>query len=71
MKFAAKPRRELGVRTIFNMVGPLTNPAGVRRHLIGAYHGKVAEKLAGAFSRLDARLACVVHSSEGMDEIGL
>lgn len=69
MKFAAKPRAELGVRTIFNMVGPLTNPAGVQRQLVGTYHEKVAANLAGALEQLEASKACVVHSGDGMDEV--
>ncbi|RPJ49585.1 MAG: anthranilate phosphoribosyltransferase, partial [Methanobacteriota archaeon] len=48
MKFAAKPRTELGVRSIFNMVGPLTNPAGVKRQLIGVYQLRITSLLAGA-----------------------
>jgi anthranilate phosphoribosyltransferase len=71
MKFAAKPRTELGVKSIFNMVGPLTNPAGVRRQLIGTYHQNVAEKVSGALRNLDVDTACVVHSADGMDEVTL
>jgi anthranilate phosphoribosyltransferase len=48
MKYAAKPRTELGVRSIFNIVGPLTNPAGVKRQLIGTYHPRALQLLAGA-----------------------
>jgi anthranilate phosphoribosyltransferase len=71
MKFAAKPRGELGFRTIFNILGPITNPAGVRKQVVGAYHTTVASNLAGALSKLDADCACVVHSSDGMDEVSL
>jgi anthranilate phosphoribosyltransferase len=71
MKHAAKPRNELGVRSIFNMVGPLTNPAGVKRQLIGVYQPHVAPILAGALQKLDAKKACVVHSDDGMDEVTL
>jgi anthranilate phosphoribosyltransferase len=71
MKHAAKPRVELGVRTIFNMLGPLTNPAGVRRQLIGTFSRDVAERLACALQRLSAVKACVVHSDDGLDEISV
>lgn len=71
MKYAARTRAELGVRTIFNMLGPITNPAGVRRHMIGAFHRRAASQLAGALKELDADKACVVHSDDGTDEITL
>ncbi len=71
MKHAAKPRLELGLRTIFNMLGPLTNPAGVHHQVIGTYAGGVAGKLAEAARDLGSTRACVVHNSEGMDEVGL
>ncbi len=69
MKYAGKPRAELGVRTIFNMVGPLTNPAGVRRQLMGVYSAEVSKLLAGALRKLDSEKACVVHSEDGLDEV--
>jgi anthranilate phosphoribosyltransferase len=71
MKHAAKPRMELGVRSIFNMVGPLTNPAGVKRQLVGVYNAQVAPLLAGALQKLGAEKACVVHSDDGLDEVTL
>jgi anthranilate phosphoribosyltransferase len=71
MKHAAKPRVELGFRTIFNMLGPITNPAGVKKQLIGAYQTTVASNLAGALAKLETGRACVVHSSDGMDEVSL
>jgi anthranilate phosphoribosyltransferase len=71
MRHAADPRREIGVRTIFNMLGPLTNPAGVRRQVIGAFRPDAARVLAQAAVRLAARRACVVHNGAGMDEVGL
>ena len=71
MKHAAKPRMELGVRSIFNMVGPLTNPAGVKRQLIGVYKAQVAPLLAGALQKLGAEKACIVHSEDGLDEVTL
>jgi anthranilate phosphoribosyltransferase len=71
MKSAAKARTELGVRTIFNMLGPITNPAGVRKQLVGTYAPDVASTLAGALSQLHTQRACVVHSHDGMDEVTL
>lgn len=69
MKHVAKARTELGIRSIFNMLGPLTNPARVRKQVIGTYHPLVAQKLAHASSLLDALHVCVVHSTDGVDEI--
>ncbi len=71
MKYAAKPRTELGVRSFFNIIGPLTNPAGVKRQLVGVYNPHVALILAGALQKLGAEKACVVHSNDGMDEVTL
>ena len=71
MKYAAKPRVELGVRSFFNILGPLTNPAGVKRQLIGTYHPQAMHLLAGALQKLSADKACVVHSDDGMDEVTL
>ncbi len=71
MKAVAKARTELGVRTIFNMLGPLTNPAQVKRGLIGTYNSSVAGKLAGVLRRSQMKKAYVVHSDDGMDEIAL
>jgi anthranilate phosphoribosyltransferase len=71
MKHAARPRQEMGIRTIFNIVGPLTNPAGVRRQVIGTFHPSIAGKIAGALRKMDANKAYVVHSADGMDEVSL
>jgi anthranilate phosphoribosyltransferase len=71
MKAVAKPRAELGVRTLFNLLGPLTNPARVKRALIGTFNPKVAQKLADVLSRSNMRRAFVVQSEDGMDEISL
>jgi anthranilate phosphoribosyltransferase len=71
MKAVAKARAELGVRTIFNMLGPLTNPARVKHALIGTFNPTIAEKLAGVLSRSEMKRAFVVHSDDGMDEITL
>jgi anthranilate phosphoribosyltransferase len=71
MKSVAGPRTQLGVRTIFNMLGPITNPGGVRRQLVGTYHPSVAERLAGALRRLEADRACVVFGHGGIDEVSV
>jgi anthranilate phosphoribosyltransferase len=71
MKYAAKPRTELAVRTIFNILGPLTNPAGVRRQVVGTYAAPAAPLVAEALRRLGARKACVVHSDDGLDEVSV
>jgi anthranilate phosphoribosyltransferase len=71
MKYAARPRQEMGVRTIFNVVGPMTNPAGVRRQVVGTFHPAIAGKIAGALRKMDARRAFVVHAEDGMDEVSL
>ncbi len=71
MKYVAKTRKELGTRTIFNILGPITNPADVKRQLIGAYHPVVASHLAEALAILRTGRACVVHSDNGMDEVSL
>ena len=71
MKHAIGPRREIGARTVFNALGPLTNPAGARRQLIGVYDGGLTEKLAGVLNELGSERAFVVHGSDGLDEITL
>jgi anthranilate phosphoribosyltransferase len=71
MKFAAKPRGELGVKTLFNIMGPMTNPAGVAHQLVGAFSLDAAEKMAEVFSELGAERVLVVHSDDGLDEISL
>ena len=69
MKHAAPVRRELGTRTIFNVLGPLTNPAGVRAGVFGVYAADVARTVADALSVLDSRRAFVVHGAHGVDEL--
>lgn len=71
MKHAAKPRRELGVRSIFNMLGPLTNPAGAHCQLIGVYAPELTEMFAHALRNLGARRAFIVHGHDGLDEISV
>lgn len=69
MRFAASVRKTLGFRTLFNLLGPLTNPAGVRRHVIGVPRESYAEIFSCALVRLGAERAMVVSGSGGMDEI--
>lgn len=69
MKHAMGPRRELGVRTIFNMLGPLTNPAGAKCQLLGVFSPQLTEPLAHVLRALGSRRAFVVHGHDGMDEI--
>lgn len=71
MKHAAPVRRELGVKTIFNILGPLTNPAGASHHLIGVFHPDLVGILVRVLQRLGSRRALVVHGMEGMDEISI
>lgn len=69
MKYAVNPRRELGFRTVFNLLGPLTNPAGAQCQLIGVYDFALTTKVAQALSELGVTRAMVVHSQDGLDEI--
>lgn len=69
MKHAALPRKELGVRTIFNMLGPLANPAGARGQLLGVFAPELTEPLARVLRDLGSRRAWVVHGMDGLDEI--
>ncbi|SNR70165.1 anthranilate phosphoribosyltransferase [Desulfurobacterium atlanticum] len=69
MANVVKPRKDLGVRTIFNILGPLTNPAGAKKQLMGVFNGDLTEKLAKVLSVLGVERACVVHGFDGMDEI--
>jgi len=68
MKYAIGPRREIGIRTIFNMLGPLTNPAGATAQLIGVYDPALTEMFAGVLKNLGTKRAFVVHGSDGLDE---
>ena len=69
MKYAMGPRRELAVRTIFNMLGPLTNPAGAKGQIIGVFHPELTEPFAEVLNALGSRRALIVHGQDGMDEI--
>ena len=68
MKYAIGPRREIGIRTIFNMLGPLTNPAGATCQLIGVYDAKLTEMFAAVLKNLGTRRAFIVHGADGLDE---
>jgi anthranilate phosphoribosyltransferase len=71
MKYAAGPRAELGMRTLFNVLGPMTNPAGVKRQLIGVYDDKLCRPVANVLARLGSERVMVVHSDDGLDEISI
>ena len=71
MKHAAPVRKELGVRTIFNILGPLTNPAGAANHLIGVFHPDLVGIHVRVLQRLGSRRAIVVYGKDGMDEVSL
>lgn len=71
MRFVGPARREMGIRTVFNILGPLTNPAGARHQLIGVGHPEISGKLARALQTLGAQHAVLVHDGDGLDELGL
>ena len=71
MKYAIGPRREIGIRTVFNILGPLTNPAGAKMQLLGVYDGALTSVLAEVLGRLGSTRAMVVHGEDGLDEITL
>jgi len=71
MRHAARARTEIGLRSIFNMLGPLTNPAGANCQLLGVYAPELTEMFAQALSHLGARQAMVVHGHDGLDEISV
>ncbi len=71
MRHAAPVRREIGIRTVFNILGPLTNPAGAQRQLIGVAYPQLGEKMAEVMRLLGSQRTLVVHGDGGMDEISL
>ncbi|RJG17120.1 anthranilate phosphoribosyltransferase [Alcanivorax profundi] len=71
MKYAVGPRKELGMRTLFNILGPMTNPAGVQRLVLGVFSEKLCRPMAEVMGRLGAEHVMVVHSKDGLDEISL
>lgn len=71
MKYAIGPRKEMALRTIFNILGPLTNPAGVKHYLLGVFDKALCRPMVEALKALGATHALVVHAAEGLDEISL
>lgn len=71
MKYAIGPRSELGIRSIFNLLGPLTNPAGVNRFVLGVFSNELCRPIAEVMKQLGAEHVMVVHSKDGLDEISL
>ena len=69
MKYAIGPRREIGIRTIFNMLGPLTNPAGATAQLLGVYDPKLTEMFADVLKNMGTKRAFVVHGADGLVEV--
>ena len=71
MKYAIGPRKEMGLRTLFNILGPLTNPAGAKHYLLGVFDKALCLPMAQALQALGAKHALVVHAADGLDEISL
>lgn len=71
MRYAIGPRREMGVRTIFNVLGPLTNPAGAKNQVIGVFDERWVDHLARVLGELGSRHVMVVHAADGLDEISI
>jgi len=71
MKFAATPRREIGIRTVFNVLGPLTNPAKAEYQVVGVPNAELGDKIAHVLLRLGTKHSLVVHGTDGMDEISI
>lgn len=71
MKYVAPVRKELGIRTIFNILGPLTNPAGANMELMGVYDEALVEPLARVLANLGVKKAMVVYGQDGLDEISM
>src|SRR3990172_939568 len=71
MKFAGPLRREIGIRTAFNILGPLTNPAGVKRQVLGVANPALVQTMASVLARMGAERALVVHGRAGIDEVSI
>ncbi|WP_312962495.1 anthranilate phosphoribosyltransferase [Stutzerimonas nitrititolerans] len=71
MKFAAGPRRELGLRTLFNILGPMSNPAGVKHQVLGVFSKELCRPMAEVLARLGSTHVLVVHAQDGLDEVSL
>jgi anthranilate phosphoribosyltransferase len=69
MKYAAAPRREIGIRTVFNILGPLTNPAGAQAQVLGVADDTLVDKMTAVLKMLGCRHAIVVHGEDGLDEM--
>src|SRR5690606_34644678 len=69
MKFVATARTALGIPTIFNLLGPLTNPAGARHQLLGVFAPELTDRLAAVLRELGSERAWVVHAEDGLDEL--
>ncbi len=69
MRYAAGPRREIGIRTVFNILGPLCNPAGATRQVLGVADASLGEKMSQALARLGCEHALIVHGDDGLDEL--
>lgn len=71
MKFAAEPRKQIGIRTIFNILGPLSNPANATHQIMGVFKPEITETMARVLANLGVQGAMVVHSQDGLDEISI
>ncbi len=71
MRYVVPIRRQLGIPTVFNFLGPLTNPAGATRQLIGVYDSRMAERMIGVLERLGTERALVIHADDGLDEVSV
>ncbi|MFC1555552.1 anthranilate phosphoribosyltransferase [candidate division KSB1 bacterium] len=71
MRYAVNPRKEIAIRTVFNILGPLTNPARVKNQLLGVFDAKLTEPLANVLLQLGSERAFVVHGNDGLDEISV
>lgn len=71
MRFAIGPRKELGIRTLFNIIGPLTNPAGAPNQVMGVFNGHLCQPLAEVLNALGSRHVMVVHGEDGLDEMSI
>lgn len=71
MRHAANPRKELGLRTVFNILGPMANPAGTKRQVIGAFNLETAKKMARVLKNTGSEHVLVIHSDDGLDEISI
>ncbi|MDT7911688.1 anthranilate phosphoribosyltransferase [Thermocrinis sp.] len=71
MKRVVGPRREVGIRSLFNLIGPLSNPAGAKRQLLGVFSDQFVEKVAHVLLRLGVKRAVVVHGKDGIDEVSI